>query len=77
MPLALLLLDTIDRAGCRVVRAQAFGRCVVEDINQQGAALVGGSRGEYVEHLRNHANCDLVDCFSFVLLPEATEVHGV
>ena len=43
MPLALLLLDPVDGAARWVVRAQALSRCVVEDVDQQGAALVGSA----------------------------------
>jgi hypothetical protein len=41
VPLALRLLDSVDRAGSWVVRAQPLRRGVVEDVDQQGAALVG------------------------------------
>ncbi|MNG02880.1 hypothetical protein D3C84_859290 [compost metagenome] len=40
-----LLLDPVNGAGRRVVRAQPLRRGVIEDVDQQGAALVGRARG--------------------------------
>ena len=77
VPLALLLLDPVDGASRRVVRAQALRRSVVEDVDQQSAALVGRARGEGVQHFRDHADRDLVDGLALEVFPEAPEVDGV
>ena len=75
--LAQFLLDPVDRARRRVVRAQSFGSGVVEYVCQQRTALVRRARRKCIQHFGDHANRDLVDGLAFELLAEAPEVHRV
>jgi len=38
---------------------------------------ISSARGERVQHLRDHADRDLIDGIAFELFPEAAEVDGV
>lgn len=77
MAFALFLLDAVDRAGRRVVRAQPLCRGVVENVDEQRTTLVCRARGEGVQHFRDHADRDLVDSLAFEVLAKAPEMHGI
>ncbi|MNN78119.1 hypothetical protein D3C81_1946400 [compost metagenome] len=60
MPLALLLLDFGDCAGCGVVRAQAFRRGMIEHVDEDRPSLVAGAGGQRLKELGNHPDSDLI-----------------